>query len=53
MRRWEDGLGDTGTMWRTFTIITPNANAMMAALHDRMPVIIERRTAAVVGRGRR
>jgi putative SOS response-associated peptidase YedK len=26
---------------RTFTIITANANAMMARLHDRMPVILE------------
>jgi putative SOS response-associated peptidase YedK len=26
---------------RTFTIITTDANAMMARLHDRMPVILE------------
>ncbi len=34
--RWPDG-----TVTRTFTIITTNANATMAELHDRMPVIIE------------
>jgi putative SOS response-associated peptidase YedK len=26
---------------RTFTIITANANAVMARLHDRMPVTLE------------
>jgi putative SOS response-associated peptidase YedK len=40
---WEEGFKWTdGTVQRTFTIITTNANAMMAELHDRMPVILER-----------
>jgi putative SOS response-associated peptidase YedK len=29
------------TVQQTFTIITTNANQMMAKLHDRMPVILE------------
>jgi putative SOS response-associated peptidase YedK len=34
--KWPDG-----TATRTFTIITTNANDMMAQLHNRMPVILE------------
>jgi putative SOS response-associated peptidase YedK len=34
--RWPDE-----TVARTFTIITTNANGIMADLHDRMPVILE------------
>ena len=30
-----------GEILRTFTILTTNANATMAALHQRMPVILE------------
>ena len=32
-----------GTVTRTFTIITTNANATVAELHDRMPVIVEQK----------
>ena len=38
---WEQFEWPDGTVLRTFTIITANANAMMAELHDRMPVILE------------
>ncbi len=34
--KWPDGIA-----LRTFTILTTNANASMAELHDRMPVILE------------
>ena len=37
---WE-GFNRLGaTVTRTFTIVTTNANTMMAELHDRMPVIL-------------
>jgi putative SOS response-associated peptidase YedK len=29
------------TVMQTFTIVTTNANAIMAELHNRMPVIVE------------
>jgi putative SOS response-associated peptidase YedK len=35
------GRGSDGTVLRTFTIIATDANALMAELHDRMPVILE------------
>jgi putative SOS response-associated peptidase YedK len=38
---WEGFKWPDGTVQRTFTIITTNANTMMAELHDRMPVILE------------
>jgi putative SOS response-associated peptidase YedK len=38
---WEGFKWIDGTVLRTFTIITTSANAMMAELHDRMPVILE------------
>ena len=38
---WEGFRWPDGTVLRTFTIITTNANAMIAELHDRMPVILE------------
>ena len=38
---WEQFEWPDGTVLRTFTIITANANAMMAELHDRMPVILD------------
>ena len=38
---WEGWRAPDGEILRTFTILTTNANAAMAALHDRMPVIIE------------
>jgi putative SOS response-associated peptidase YedK len=34
--KWPDG-----SVMRTFAIVTTNANAMIAELHDRMPVILE------------
>jgi len=40
---WENYKWPDGTLTRTFTIVTTNANAMMAALHDRMPVIVEQK----------
>ena len=38
---WEGWRAPDGEILRTFTILTTNANATMAVLHDRMPVIIE------------
>jgi len=38
---WEGFKWPDGTVARTFTIITTNANADVAALHDRMPVILD------------
>jgi len=40
---WEGFRWPDGTITRTFTIITTSANATMAELHDRMPVIIEQK----------
>jgi putative SOS response-associated peptidase YedK len=38
---WEGWRGPGGAVLRTFAIITTPANAIMAALHDRMPAILE------------
>jgi putative SOS response-associated peptidase YedK len=38
---WESWKAETGKTIRTFAIITTEANADMAPLHDRMPVILE------------
>ena len=38
---WEGWRGPDGEVLRTFTILTTAANALMAAIHDRMPVILE------------
>jgi putative SOS response-associated peptidase YedK len=38
---WEGFRWPDGTVTRTFTIITTDANQMIAELHDRMPVILE------------
>jgi putative SOS response-associated peptidase YedK len=38
---WEGFRRPDGTVARTFTIITMEANATMTKLHDRMPVIVE------------
>jgi putative SOS response-associated peptidase YedK len=38
---WEGVRWPDGTVTRTFTIITTSANAIMAELYDRMPVILE------------
>jgi len=35
---WKDE--DTGEVIRSFTVVTTSANAMMAPIHDRMPVVI-------------
>ena len=37
---WESKRLDDGGVLRSFTILTTRANAMMAPLHDRMPVIV-------------
>jgi putative SOS response-associated peptidase YedK len=37
---WESKRLQDGTILRTFTIITTTANALIATLHDRMPVIL-------------
>jgi putative SOS response-associated peptidase YedK len=38
---WEGWRSPEGDVLRTFAIITTNANAQMAVLHNRMPVILE------------
>ena len=38
---WEGFKWPDGTVLRTFTIITTNANETVGELHDRMPVILE------------
>ena len=38
---WEGWRGPDGEILRTFAILTTDANATMAALHERMPVILE------------
>jgi putative SOS response-associated peptidase YedK len=38
---WEGWRGADGTVMRTFTIITTNANPVLRSLHERMPVILE------------
>lgn len=38
---WEGWRAPDGEVLRTFAIITTEANAQMAALHNRMPVILE------------
>jgi putative SOS response-associated peptidase YedK len=38
---WEGWKAPDGEIVRTFAIITTDANAEMAELHDRMPVIVE------------
>jgi len=39
---WEGWKAPDGEIWRTFVIVTTDANGEMSALHDRMPVILER-----------
>jgi putative SOS response-associated peptidase YedK len=41
---WEGWRGPDGEVLRTFAILTTAANGEMAALHDRMPVILEPET---------
>ncbi len=38
---WEGWRAPTGEVERTFAIITTDANALMAPIHNRMPVVIE------------
>ena len=38
---WEGWRGADGTVMRTFTIVTTNANPALRPLHERMPVILE------------
>ncbi len=37
---WESWTGAQGDILRTFCLITTDANAVMAPIHDRMPVIV-------------
>lgn len=39
---WEGWRGPEGQVERSFAIITTAANALMAPIHDRMPVVLER-----------
>jgi putative SOS response-associated peptidase YedK len=39
---WEGWRAPDGDILRTFAILTTTANAQMAVLHDRMPVILEK-----------
>ena len=41
---WESWRAPDGEIVRSFAVLTTTANAAMAALHDRMPVILERET---------
>jgi len=38
---WEGWRGADGTVLRTFTIVTTNANTLLRPIHERMPVILE------------
>ena len=38
---WEGWRGADGTVMRTFTIMTTNANPTLRPLHERMPVVLE------------
>jgi putative SOS response-associated peptidase YedK len=38
---WEGWRGTDGTVLRTFTIVTTNANEALRPLHERMPVVLE------------
>ena len=39
---WEGWRGPDGEVLRTFTIVTGEANAKLAAMHHRMPVVLPR-----------
>jgi putative SOS response-associated peptidase YedK len=39
---WEGWRSEDGDILRTFAIVTTTANAQMAVLHERMPVILEK-----------
>ncbi len=38
---WEGWTAETGTIVRSFAIITTSANRIMSEIHDRMPVILD------------
>jgi putative SOS response-associated peptidase YedK len=38
---WEGWRGADGTVLRSFTIVTTNANSVLRPIHERMPVILE------------
>jgi putative SOS response-associated peptidase YedK len=38
---WEGWRGADGTVMRSFTIVTTNANPVLRPIHERMPVILE------------
>lgn len=38
---WEGWRGADGTVMRSFTIVTTNANETLRSIHERMPVILE------------
>ena len=38
---WDEWFAPDGSPWRTCTVLTCGANALMSNIHDRMPVIIE------------
>jgi putative SOS response-associated peptidase YedK len=38
---WEGWRGADGTVLRSFTIVTTNANPVLRPIHERMPVILE------------
>jgi putative SOS response-associated peptidase YedK len=40
---WERSPGPDGRPRETFAVLTTDANERLAAVHDRMPVILERR----------
>ncbi|HYF28379.1 MAG TPA: SOS response-associated peptidase [Baekduia sp.] len=44
---WETWHGDGGVVLRTCTIVTTQANAVLAEVHDRMPVILPARDAEI------
>ena len=44
---WEGFKWPDGTVLRTFTIMTTNANEMVGELHNRMPVILPRAAEAI------
>ena len=39
---WEDWIGPNGEELETACVLTTHANGLMSALHDRMPVVIEK-----------
>ena len=40
---WESWCAPDGGILRSYAIVTTPANAEMAALHDRMPLVLERK----------